>query len=150
MRGQLELSEQTKILRWELSFSETSPNYTLEWFAEAGSAPIRSAVKFYFGIDVRVFFFFNFSSKTVWKKIWKIWKSWEKSWKSWDFFLKKKLKKLEKKVENRNFSKFKIGFWKISFFENLTFSKKISIFFWSIEKIFFWRRWKKIRTSISK
>ena len=31
-------------------------NYTLEWFSEAGSAPIRSAVKFYFEINVRIFF----------------------------------------------------------------------------------------------
>ena len=30
-------------------------NYTLEWFLEAGSAPIRSAVKFYFDLDVRIF-----------------------------------------------------------------------------------------------
>ena len=30
-------------------------NYTLEWFSEAGSAPIRSAVPFYFDIDVRIF-----------------------------------------------------------------------------------------------
>ena len=37
-------------------FSETASNYALEWFSEAGSAPIRSAVKFYFDIDVRIFF----------------------------------------------------------------------------------------------
>ena len=34
-------------------FSETASNYALGWFSEAGSAPIRSAVKFYFDIDVR-------------------------------------------------------------------------------------------------
>ena len=28
-------------------------NYALEWISEAGSTPIRSAVKFYFDIDVR-------------------------------------------------------------------------------------------------
>ena len=39
-------------------FSETASNYTLEWFSEAGSAPIRSAMKFYFDIDVRIFFNF--------------------------------------------------------------------------------------------
>ena len=37
-------------------FSETTSNYALEWFSEAGSAPIRSAVKFYFDLDVRIFF----------------------------------------------------------------------------------------------
>ena len=37
-------------------FSETASNYALEWFSEAGRAPIRSAEKFYFDIDVRGFF----------------------------------------------------------------------------------------------
>ena len=41
-------------------------NYTLEWFSEAGSAPIRSAVKFYFEIDVRIFF--NFFKNIFGKK----------------------------------------------------------------------------------
>ena len=41
-------------------FSETASNYALEWFSEAGSAPIRFAQKKYFDIDVRIFFnFFN-------------------------------------------------------------------------------------------
>ena len=50
-------------------------NYTLEWFSEAGSAPIRSAVKFYFDIDVRIFFqllqkiFFRSIKKKVGKKV---------------------------------------------------------------------------------
>ena len=44
-------------------FSETASNYALEWFSEAGSAPIRSAVKFYFDIDVRIFF--STSSKNI-------------------------------------------------------------------------------------
>ena len=50
-------------------FSETASNYALEWFSEAWSAPIRSAVKFYFDIDVRIFsnffitYFFDRSKK---------------------------------------------------------------------------------------
>ena len=48
-------------------FSETTSNYALEWFSEAGSAPIRSAVKFYFDTDVRIFFqeilYFYFNRK---------------------------------------------------------------------------------------
>ena len=39
-----------------ICFFNIGQNYTLEWFSEAGSAPIRSAVKFYFDIDVRIFF----------------------------------------------------------------------------------------------
>ena len=44
-------------------FSETASNYALEWFSEAGSAPIRSAVKFYFDTDVRIFS--NFFPKNI-------------------------------------------------------------------------------------
>ena len=36
-------------------FGEPSEFHVLERFSEAGSAPIRSALKFYFGIDVRIF-----------------------------------------------------------------------------------------------
>ena len=56
-------------------FSETTSNYALEWFSEAGNAPIRSAVKFYFDIDVRIFFqlpqkiFFRSIKKKVIEKI---------------------------------------------------------------------------------
>ena len=61
-------------------FSETASNYALEWFSEAGSAPIRSAVKFYFDIDVRKCFqlfqniFFQSIQKLkcyFWKYFWK-------------------------------------------------------------------------------
>ena len=45
-------------------FSETASNYAFEWFSEAGSAPIRSAVKFYFDIDV-LFFFPIFFKKNI-------------------------------------------------------------------------------------
>ena len=36
-------------------FGELTEFHALERFSEAGSAPIRSALKFYFGIDVRIF-----------------------------------------------------------------------------------------------
>ena len=66
-------------------FSETASNYALEWFSGTGSAPIRSAVKFYFDIDVRIFFqllqkiFFSIDQKKSLKifekvKIFKIFK----------------------------------------------------------------------------
>ena len=45
----------SKNLVFLYTFSKCCQNYTLEWFSEAGSAPIRSAVKFPFDIDVRFF-----------------------------------------------------------------------------------------------
>ena len=48
-------------------FSICGQNYTLEWFSEAGSAPIRSAVKFPFDIDVR--FFSQLSQKIFFRSI---------------------------------------------------------------------------------
>ena len=52
-------------------FSICGQNYTLEWFPEAGSAPIRSAVKFYFDLDVRIFFHFQKYFRSI-TKSWKI------------------------------------------------------------------------------
>ena len=55
-------------------------NYALEWFSEAESTPIRSAVKFHFDIDVRKCFqlfqniFFQSIQKLkcfFWKYFWK-------------------------------------------------------------------------------
>ena len=102
-------------------FSETASNYALEWFSEAGSAPIRSAVKFYFDIDVRIFsqlfliFFFS-NEQTI---FWKIDNS------------RQKLKKSEKsKFQNLKNQKFQN-------LENLKMFIFFDDFFWSIEKIFF-------------
>ena len=47
-----------EILGFWVHFFICGQNYTLEWFSEAGSGPIRSAVTFYFYIDVRIFFNF--------------------------------------------------------------------------------------------
>ena len=70
-------------------FSETASNYALEWFSEAGSAPIRSAVKFYFDIDVRIFF--QLLQKIFFRSIKK---------KSSKIFEKVKIFEIFKKVEN--------------------------------------------------
>ena len=102
-------------------FSEGCQKCTLEWFSEAGSAPIRSAMKFYFDIDVRIFF--NFFKKIFFSIDQK------KIGKSWKFSKKSKIFK-EKKSRFSTFWKFE-NFW------------LFSTFFWSIEKIFFWRSWKK-------
>ena len=40
-------------------------NYGLEWFSEAESTPIRSAVKFYFDLDVRTSFFQSIFSNYI-------------------------------------------------------------------------------------
>ena len=82
-------------------FSETASNYALEWFSEAGSAPIRSAVKFYFDIDVRIFF--STSSKNIF---------FDRSKKSSKFFEKVKIFKIFKKIENFQRQKVTIFFEK--------------------------------------
>ena len=102
-------------------------NCTLEWFSEAGSAPIRSAVKFYFDIDVRIFFqllqkyFFDRPQKKSSKKM-KIFK------------ISKNFKIFKEKLMILKFSIFEILFFSLDFF---------STFFWSIEKNIFWRSWEK-------
>ena len=93
-------------------------------FSEAGSGPIRSAMKFPFDIDVRIFF--NFFKKYFFsidqKKI-------ENFRKSENFrFFSRFSKKL--KIFKENLS------WKFSIFEKFHFFEKFRIFFWSIEKIF--------------
>ena len=117
------------------SFSrEPTEFYALERFSEAVSAPIRSALKLYFGIDVRIFsqlflknIFFR-TSKQFFEKSTILDKNW-KNLKNRNF----KISKIE------NFKILKI--WKCSFF---------SMIFFYQSKIFFWKKWEKIRTSISK
>ena len=108
-------------LTFEFLTSICGQNYTLEWFSEAGSAPIRSAVTFYFDIDVRIFF--STSSKNIFRSIKKKFENFRKSWKfskslkfskSRDFHLfstffcrskKYFLKKLRKKSGHQYWSK---------------------------------------------
>ena len=109
-------------------------NYTLEWFSEAGSAPIRSAVQFYFDIDVRIFF--STSSKNIFSIDQK------KSWKSRTF---SKSRKFSKKISIFDFLKFWnfeiFDFWD---FENFRFFQIFFNFFFSIDrKNIFWRSWEK-------
>ena len=109
---------------------------TLEWFSEAGSAPIRSAVHFYFVIDVRIFF--QLLQKNIFDR---------------------SKKKLGKNPKNRKFSKFQKSifwksqkiiiwkFWKIEREKKRKFSKFrfFQIFpqlFFSVENIF-WKSWGK-------
>jgi len=86
-----------------------SQNYTLEWFSEAGSARIRSAVKFYFDIDVRIFFPF------VFKKIFSIDK-----------------KNHRKKMNIFKFTRFWnfrfLRFWNFDFSDFFNFCRELSIF----------------------
>ena len=94
-------------------------NYTLEWFSEAGSASIRSAVKFYVILDVRIFF--QLLQKNIFSIDQKKFRKFSKKWKFSKF--SKNRKSSNKK--SRDF------LWKCS-----TFSKISKLFFWSIEKIF--------------
>ena len=99
-------------------------NYTLEWFSEAESAPIPSAVKFCFDIDVRIFF----NSE---KKI-------DRSQKNLKFsrnFGKSKKKSIWFWIENF----YMIFHW--FFFTFSEISRKFSDFFWAIVFLFFFRSW---------
>ena len=105
-------------------FSICGQNYTLEWFSEAGSAPIRSAVTFYFDIDVRIFF--STSSKNIFSIDQK--KSHRKKWKFHNF---KKSKIFKEKTQILKFSIFEIlkmfDFWDFFnyFFARSPFLKKL-------------------------
>ena len=91
-------------------------NYSLEWVSEAGSAPIRSAVTFYFDIDVRIFF--NFFKKIFFRSI------------------KKKLKKVENFQKSKIFKE-NLDFFSLKIFDFLKIFNFFSTFFWSIEKHIF-------------
>ena len=83
-----------------------------EWFSEAESAPIRSAVKFYFDIDVRIFF--STSSKNIFSIDQK--KSHRKKWKCQNF---KKSKIFKDTTQILKFWNFRfLRFWKFSIFLN--------------------------------
>ena len=122
-------------------FFLAATNYTLEWFSEAGSAPIRSAVKFYFDIDVRIFF--NFFKKYFFRSTKKNRKNWKFS--IFRFFREKKLKKVEKIWrKNRKISNSKIDFLKIS--KKIEKSKNsifFRIFFLIDRKTYFLKKLKK-------
>ena len=81
-------------------FGEPTEFHALERFWEAGSAPIRSALKFYFGIDVRIF------SQLFLKNIF---------FRTSNFFWKidNSRQKLKKNQKNRNFKISKIDNFKI-------------------------------------
>ena len=114
-----------------------------EWFAEAESVAIRSAVKFYFDIDVQIFF--QLLQKIFFRSIQK--KKFENFRKKWKFSIFRffprdfqKKSKFSKKIATFFLWRFSIfwKFWKFSLF------RKFSIFFcWSIGKNIFWKSWKK-------
>ena len=103
-----------------------------EPFWEAESALIRSAVQFYFDIDVRILFQLFQQQKKLKNKIWKI-----------ENFQNLKNRKIEN-LEHFQHQDFR--FFDFSIFEILKifrFSDFFSTFFLIDRKIFFWESWEK-------